>query len=503
MLLPAPAGHVPIKTWDKRTDTSVVRSSHTPPPALPPGLPENPTGLARTLADYSQALSQELGEARTDEEFQALATAALADIGDLFDVDVAVLHMLEQDVAVENLLWHRAPTAPQQLLAVGASLDEVAPTAAPFLRLGAAVPFEDPASVPLTDGERAMVAASQFGSMLYIPVSRGGSLAALLFFANIARTRSWEVDGASGWLRFLGELLSTALVDRKLQRELDRSKARAEAIAAQVADALIVYGVEGEIRYASPSVTRVLGYHPADMVGTSGWNLIHPDDRALTIEAIGRVTREYARVSHRVRCADSSWRWMETTYAPLTYADELEILASTRDIHDHKVANDQLAIEVLTDPLTGLLNRAGLYDALGATLARSSAVVLFCDLDSFKVVNDTLGHDAGDEVLQVCARRIRDCVRPTDLAARLGGDEFVVALVGEVGLGVAAHVSQRLVERLAEPIPTCRGTANVTVSIGGTVAGPGRDTADVLYRADTAMYGAKRAGRNRVELTTS
>jgi diguanylate cyclase (GGDEF)-like protein len=160
------------------------------------------------------------------------------------------------------------------------------------------------------------------------------------------------------------------------------------------------------------------------------------------------------------------------------------------------------------DSLTGLLNRASLTDWLTATFARGpdrealQADVLFIDVDDFKKVNDTFGHEGGDALLIQIAARLTDCVRPQDIVARLGGDEFAIVVVDEGTSGAAAaHVAERILTAFRAPFTVNRASVVVSVSIGA--AHRRHDTADaaeLLRNADFAMYMAKGAGKDRYEL---
>jgi len=156
-----------------------------------------------------------------------------------------------------------------------------------------------------------------------------------------------------------------------------------------------------------------------------------------------------------------------------------------------------------TDPLTALSNRRAFYEDSGRSLAlcrrmRRPITIAYVDLDDFKTVNDTLGHEAGDGVLRSIAEQLRAAIRPSDLSARLGGDEFAVVLP-EVGPDVAAATLERLRSILARPAAPGQGAVNV--SIGGVTFVEAPDTVEqMVQRADAGMYEAKKTGKNRVHL---
>ncbi len=164
-----------------------------------------------------------------------------------------------------------------------------------------------------------------------------------------------------------------------------------------------------------------------------------------------------------------------------------------------------LSHRALHDSLTGLPNRVLLLDRLEAALARirrhrSFLAVLYLDLDRFKTINDNLGHEVGDRVLQVVASRLQETLRPSDSVARLGGDEFAAVLPDLHDLHEATYVADRLLAAVAAPVDLGDGELVTTVSIGIAGAGDGdASAAELLRRADFAMYTAKDRGRARVE----
>ena len=172
-----------------------------------------------------------------------------------------------------------------------------------------------------------------------------------------------------------------------------------------------------------------------------------------------------------------------------------------RDTSERKAFEEQLARHAFQDALTGLANRRLLLDHLDHALLQadrtgSQVAVLFCDIDRFKVVNDNLGHQLGDELLRVIADRLRRAVRPGDTLSRFGGDEFVVLLEGVTSPDEAGEVADAILEALRDPITLRAGHEVVaTVSIGIALSEDGTSRDDLLHNADMAMYRAKERGR--------
>ncbi|HEX7095190.1 MAG TPA: bifunctional diguanylate cyclase/phosphodiesterase, partial [Acidimicrobiales bacterium] len=234
-----------------------------------------------------------------------------------------------------------------------------------------------------------------------------------------------------------------------------------------------------------------------------------PDDLARVRDAARRVVRTprmAAPIELRVRHADGSWRHLEVMATNLVDNPAVHgVVLNARDVTDRVEAAAQLAARAYHDELTGLPNRALLLDRLSEALRRARerrhlVGVLFCDLDRFKIVNDSLGHAHGDELLREAARRIQALIRPGDTVARLGGDEFVVVIDDMVRSGDAVLAARRLRRAIAKPMDLAGHSTVITTSVGIAVS-DGSDTAEDLLRdSDTALYRAKDRGRDRAEM---
>jgi diguanylate cyclase (GGDEF)-like protein/PAS domain S-box-containing protein len=296
----------------------------------------------------------------------------------------------------------------------------------------------------------------------------------------------------------------------------------------------------GAIIYGSRS-GEILGLSADELtsVGEQRINLLaHPDDqddvRVAEESAANLDDGQVAQVRYRARHADGSWRWLNRRVTPFrrdAAGRVVELLSVVRDVTDVVEAEDRLRHAALHDHLTGLPNRTLLMQRLESALERGrrdgrEVAVLFCDLDGFKLVNDTGGHAAGDAVLLETARRLETVLRVGDTVARVGGDEFVVIVEPwdryDRGVGpsdvddrvLAVRVAERIASAMRQPIWFDDVSYVVTVSVGiaygdsaweavpGAVAGA--LTADeALHAADLAMYRAKDHGKNRYELASS
>jgi diguanylate cyclase (GGDEF)-like protein len=208
----------------------------------------------------------------------------------------------------------------------------------------------------------------------------------------------------------------------------------------------------------------------------------------------------------RIRTADGSTLWLELRCTNLLDDPAVAgIVVNTHDITIRKQIEQELEHQAFHDSLTSLANRALLKDRIDHALARrapgNDVAVVFCDLDGFKLVNDTLGHDAGNEMLRIAAQRLSAAVRTGDTVARLGGDEFGVLLESTSRpVEDAGVISERMRDALSDPVEVAGVPLVVTGSLGYAVASEGGQTTseELLRDADTAMYRAKSAGRNQV-----
>jgi len=251
-------------------------------------------------------------------------------------------------------------------------------------------------------------------------------------------------------------------------------------------------------QFLSAGVQRMLGMAPGEWSGAlQDWTArLHPEDaQAFERQEGGVEVREY-----RIRHGDGTWRWVEDRGRVLQ-ADPtgrpLRCVGSLIDVTDRKLMEQELERLARTDELTGLVNRRELLRGFGELTRMSphhplTLAVMFCDLDGFKQINDSLGHAVGDEVLRLVSGRVRGSLRHGDQAGRFGGDEMVLVLQGVRDLATATAIARKISLRIAEPIPTSAGPMNVTASIGITLARPGESVEELIGRADAAMYQAKR-----------
>lgn len=268
---------------------------------------------------------------------------------------------------------------------------------------------------------------------------------------------------------------------------------------------------------ANQSLAHMLDRSLDSLIGESIRRLTHPDDLRAAAASRARLELGIAEtylLDQRYLRSDGEYVWARTRVS-VTEDDGISLaITHIEDVTEQRRNAERLTYAATHDELTALPNRSALVERLDSLLSVAEVgqvAVLFIDLDNFKVVNDSLGHSAGDELLREVARRFRETMRGNDGLARFGGDEFVVVLDAVTPMGAGrspdvdpAAVAERLRSALAEPVAIDGHTLRVTASTGFAVnATPGLTADDLLRDADAAMYRAKAGGRDRVEPFTA
>jgi len=271
----------------------------------------------------------------------------------------------------------------------------------------------------------------------------------------------------------------------------------------------------GRFLRVNDAMCAITGYSASELTSMTFADITHPDDLVASFDALADAVTGDATVNRaekRYVRADGSHVWVAITSSVirLESGETLHSITQVEDITARKVADADIAWLATHDTLTRVLNRAGLHHRLAEALedlripadvdTDQNGALLYCDLDGFKAVNDTHGHDLGDRVLTIAANRLAEQVRDRDAVARLGGDEFVI-VAQHVSLGEAVALAERIGRSIAAPVQVEGVTVHITVSIGiaplqVTAASAGPDVAALLQMADIAMYQAKANGRN-------
>jgi diguanylate cyclase (GGDEF)-like protein/PAS domain S-box-containing protein len=302
--------------------------------------------------------------------------------------------------------------------------------------------------------------------------------------------------GRSGPVRWAVNLSSTSssgLADEAMRASEERFRALAENVPMGV----FFSEVGLRLGYVNDRFAELWGQPAAAVVGMGWLESVHDDDRPRLLDALSAVlTGEPFDMEVRLR-RGSEQRWLRARAVPVSLPGHgAGFVGSIEDVTESRRHEEQLAHQATHDPLTGLPNRVLLAPRLEDALSRAPVALLFFDLDDFKLVNDTFGHVAGDDLLITVASRLTEAVRPTDMVVRLGGDEFVV-LCHVSGAEDAARVAERLRVAVSRPAVLEGTEVAVTASVGIVVADGRHDAEGLLRDADVAMYQAKQAGKAR------
>lgn len=284
------------------------------------------------------------------------------------------------------------------------------------------------------------------------------------------------------------------------QRALQESEARYRLLVENSPEAIAVHR-GGHLVYVNTAGAALIGASSSDLlIGRRTVDFVHRADLPLVRQ---RVHADTSRVQYRLLRIDGEIREVDAASVRIPYEGASAIQTVFRDITQRKELEARLTYEAFHDALTGLPNRSLFRDRLEhAVLVRARqpetrVVVMFLDLDEFKSVNDSLGHEAGDQVLRLVAGRIREEVRTADTVARFGGDEFAILMEQVGAVSEVMSIVNRIKVSLRRPLALHGRIMSVSASVGVAFAEPGEDVDTLLRNADVAMYEAKEAGKAR------
>jgi diguanylate cyclase (GGDEF)-like protein/PAS domain S-box-containing protein len=307
-------------------------------------------------------------------------------------------------------------------------------------------------------------------------------------------------------------ILIRDISDRKqAELSLRESEERYRVLAENINDLVCLHHPDGRYLYVSPSCEALLGYRYDEMIGQNPYTFFHPDDHdRIRQEAHAAVIAgKSVPITYRMRQKSGNYIWFETLTNPIMNAagQVIQLQTTSRDVSDRIQIQNQLEYDTLHDALTGLPNRNLLMERLELSIHRAKRLdnyhfaILFLDLDRFKVINDSLGHLAGDKLLIAISRKLQSILREIDLVARLGGDEFVILLDEIKDIQEAIHATQRIFAELQTPLIIEGREVYTTASIGIVLGTKNYIQSSHLLRdADIAMYRAKNRGKARYEI---
>ncbi|MFD4503789.1 putative bifunctional diguanylate cyclase/phosphodiesterase [Streptomyces sp. NPDC058457] len=386
----------------------------------------------------------------------------------------------------------------------------------------ATAPKQPPAPVPGGDHSRYPAGRPITGSLAALTPYLAAAVCTLGILYNVLNGRSPDhvvlITAGCVVLALVVRQGIMLLDNITLTQELAQQENHFRSLVQGSSDVIMIAAPNGILRYVSPAAAGVYGRPAEDIVGSELANLIHPEDLGCVVHEVRRflaassLEEPTTRIECRFRSGEGGWLNVESTVK----RHHGGLIFNSRDVTERVRLQAQLQHNAEHDPLTDLPNRALFTRRVQQALSgrRSSdrgpalrnTAVLFIDLDGFKAVNDTIGHQAGDELLVQAARRLQGTVRHGDTASRLGGDEFAALIVGDGTRDRSARerhileLADRLRTTLSQPYAIDGNDVRVNASIGVAFAEPGLGAGELLRNADLAMYRAKSAGKGRVKL---
>jgi diguanylate cyclase (GGDEF)-like protein/PAS domain S-box-containing protein len=310
--------------------------------------------------------------------------------------------------------------------------------------------------------------------------------------------------------KFSGDAGSAAAASESREKVNESDRFRSAFDYAAIGMAMV--STEGRWLQVNRSMCQILGYTEKELLLTDFLSVTHPDDLPTALSNIGQLLKGKVQVSQMEKryihkSGHEVWVHWSVSLVRDQYSKSVHLIFQIQDITDRKLAEQQLHHDAFHDALTGLPNRALFMDHLKLAIARSRRntgtrfAVLYLDLDRFKVINDSLGHTIGDQLLVGIADRLKLNLRPGDTVARLGGDEFTVLVEDITDETESVQVAERIQKELSVPFLLSGREVFTTVSMGIAPSATGYERAeDILRDADTAMYRAKSSGKARYEI---
>jgi diguanylate cyclase (GGDEF)-like protein/PAS domain S-box-containing protein len=288
------------------------------------------------------------------------------------------------------------------------------------------------------------------------------------------------------------------------------NKERYSTLTENMYDLISEMSVDGRYLFISTNYSDALGYEPSDIVDKNIAEFLYPEDKNEVMDAIISLDpATLKQLIYRVVCKNGVVKWFESTGKTYdTVKGEVRLVLVSRDITERQKYEEQIRYQAFHDSLTDLPNRTLFMDRLLLALAHAKRnkkmlALIFLDLDRFKLINDTLGHEIGDRLLSEAAWRIKACVREEDTVARFGGDEFTIMLPDMANAEGAAKVAEKILENARLPFTIKGHELYLSISAGiALYPNDGIDADTLLKNADTAMYLAKEKNRNNYQFYT-
>ncbi|HEY9243741.1 MAG TPA: bifunctional diguanylate cyclase/phosphodiesterase, partial [Streptosporangiaceae bacterium] len=454
------------------------------------------TGSLRLALDRTQVLraaGESLASAATEEQVASVARAAVSSL--LAPPRPQAVQLAVRDGSTLRLVsappWQ--PPGPPEL---------AAETAGAWL---AALRGRSPELRPAAGYSGSQGAAAGADHVLLCPLSLTGRPAGDPLLGVLATFGSRpDLTALTGTLELLAHQVALAVERIMLSGEVIQRDREAyfRTLIHDTSDVILILNDDGSVRYATPSAHKLFGDVPVE--GAQLADLVQPGERDEIARALAEMqARPGIDEDWRITSRDGSYVEVEVRCSDLRQEPTVGGLVLTlRDVTEQRQLERELKYRAFHDALTGLPNRVLFQDRVVRALTRArrtgaTVAVLFADLDDFKVINDTMGHAAGDELLVAAGRRLAALAGGTGLVARLGGDEFALLLPEAGEDDTVDTLAAAIVAAFDEPFTLAAGSAMATVTVGVAVSADSASTGDLVRQADLALYAAKAAGKRQ------
>lgn len=351
-------------------------------------------------------------------------------------------------------------------------------------------------------------AAMQIETYIGAPILVNDKVYGTVNFSSPHRYGREFNEGDKEFMQLLARWAGSAIERSQIEQKLTESELQLRAIIETEPECVKLLAQDGTVLQMNRAGLDMLDATvPEQIIGKSVVDLIAPEFRKSIIDLNRRVfAGKSGKLEFEVVTLKGATRWLESNAVPMRNAKSeiIALLAVTRDITERKRAEERIHQLAYFDALTNLPNRRMLLDRLNQALVAAkrhqrSMAVLFLDLDNFKQINDSLGHDAGDELLKKVADRLVVCARESDTVSRQSGDEFIIVLSEIAQAADAAAVAEKILNSMSEPVLLGKQTLSITTSIGIAIFPTGgvELASELMKQADMAMYAAKAEGKNQ------
>lgn len=337
----------------------------------------------------------------------------------------------------------------------------------------------------------------------------GGSRTPVIMITSLEDEKSVNLAFDAGATDYISKPINWAVLRQRLSRMLkakhtemilDQSEAFSRSIIDHAIEGIITTDITGIIRYINPSAEQIFGYISSEIINKN-INILVP--KLYNNEFL---EKNMEMIGHR---KDTSTLPIDLTISKFYVGEKCFSTIILRDITERKRYEEMIKYQAFHDSLTGLPNRLLLKERITLEISHAKhnnlkLAIMYMDLDRFKLINDTLGHDAGDKLLKEISNILNNCVDSNATVARIGGDEFVILLPGITREEYAGKIAKKILDAIMQPVIIDNHELCVTISIGiAFYPNDGIDNETLLTNADAAMYRAKEKGKNNFTLYTS